>query len=87
MNEAGQWQSLAAGTTNDDGRLADLLSPGALIAGRYRLEFATGEYFQRQSQQTFYPSVTIEFNVSQPTEHYHVPLLLSPFGYTTYRGS
>lgn len=85
--DAGAWQPLAMGATNDDGRLPDLLKPGALSAGRHRLTFDTGKYFVRQQVESFYPSVTVEFEVADPTQHYHVPLLLSPFGYSTYRGS
>ncbi len=58
-----------------------------LEAKIYRLRFATGAYFQAQGVRTFYPAVDVMFQVHDPTEHYHVPLLLSPFGYSTYRGS
>ena len=78
---------LATGVTDADGRIGDLLPPGALAAGVYRLEFATAGYFQAQSADSFYPRVTVEFSISSAGEHYHVPLLLSPFGYSTYRGS
>jgi 5-hydroxyisourate hydrolase len=78
---------LARGTTNDDGRIADLLAPGTLEAGTHRLTFATGPYFAATGRPVFYPEVSIEFTVAAPGEHYHIPLLLSPFGYSTYRGS
>jgi len=83
----GQWQPLASGTTDDNGRITDLLAPGSLSAGRYRIAFATGPYFAQQNVAGFYPQVVVEFEISRPEEHYHVPLLLSPFGYSTYRGS
>lgn len=85
--EGGQWQELARGVTNHDGRIADLLPADSLAKGRYRITFATGEYFANQGVEHFYPQVAIEFEVDHPSEHYHVPLLLSPFGYSTYRGS
>jgi 5-hydroxyisourate hydrolase len=58
-----------------------------LIAGTYRLVFDTGAYFREQELEGFYPQVSIDFEVQDGTQHYHVPLLLSPFGYSTYRGS
>ncbi len=87
LGEDGRWHQIAEGTTDDDGRLADLIEPDTLEAGRYRLSFATGEYFQRRSIASFYPQVSVEFQVTDADEHYHIPLLLSPFGYSTYRGS
>ena len=81
------WQLIGEGETNHDGRVLNLQPPNQLLAGRYRLTFATDDYFQTQNVAAFYPQVTIEFNVTATTEHYHVPLLLSPFGYSTYRGS
>jgi 5-hydroxyisourate hydrolase len=85
--DAAAWQVLGMGVTNHDGRLMDVLKPGALTIGRHRITFDTGAYFQRQQVESFYPSVTVEFEISDPSQHYHVPLLLSPFGYSTYRGS
>jgi len=82
------WEALAAGTTNVDGRIADLLPDGTeLEVGVYRLHFAVGEYFAQQGVESFYPEVEIRFRFQNPEQHYHVPLLLNPFGYTTYRGS
>jgi 5-hydroxyisourate hydrolase len=79
---------LGRGVTDVDGRLRDLAPPGgALHAGTYRLRFDTGAYFRTQELDGFYPSVTVVFTVHDGREHYHVPLLLSPFGYSTYRGS
>lgn len=76
----GHWKPVGRGTTDADGRARDLLS-SAPEDGRYRLIFDTGEYSR------FYPEVTVTFVVEAGEEHYHVPLLLSPFGYSTYRGS
>jgi 5-hydroxyisourate hydrolase len=79
---------LGRGATDADGRLRDLLPAGqALGAGTYRLTFATGEYFAALGVEAFYPEVSITFQVRAAGEHYHVPLLLNPFGYSTYRGS
>ena len=77
------WQSVGGGTTDDDGRVQRLLA-GALIAGRYRLNFDLEGYL---GPDAFFPCVTIVFQALDPEQHYHVPLLLSPFGYSTYRGS
>lgn len=77
------WSTLGRGVTDADGRLIDLLrSDYALAAGTYRLTFSTGALLSG-----FFPEVTIVFSVDDPGQHYHVPLLVSPFGYTTYRGS
>jgi 5-hydroxyisourate hydrolase len=82
------WQPIGKGSTDLDGRLVDLLpAESALSAGQYRLSFATKEYFTALCATTFYPAVTIEFEVLDIQDHYHVPLLVSPFGYSTYRGS
>jgi 5-hydroxyisourate hydrolase len=87
-DEDGAWQELASGRTNEDGRLMNLLSDDfQLAAGVYQMTFDTGAYFRRQAAQNFYPFVTITFEITHPEQHYHVPLLLSPFGYSTYRGS
>lgn len=81
------WTKLGEGTTDADGRILNLLAREGFTAGQYRLTFAMGAYFQSQNISTFYPQVQIEFAVTAASEHYHVPLLLSPFGYSTYRGS
>lgn len=82
------WTRLAGGTTNDDGRCPDLLPSGtALSAGIYRLRFATAAYFLSLGVRAFYPEVQVIFEVDNIHAHYHVPLLLSPYGYSTYRGS
>jgi 5-hydroxyisourate hydrolase len=75
----------ATGETGDDGRC--LLVPGDLPAGTYELTFETGQFYTRQRVPSFYPEVTVAFRVQEPTAHLHVPLLLSPFAYSTYRGS
>lgn len=77
---------IALGETDADGRVSEL-GPAILPSGEYRIEFQTGAYFASSARATFYPRVTIEFIVGEPDEHYHVPLLLSPFAYSTYRGS
>jgi 5-hydroxyisourate hydrolase len=81
------WRELGRGATDEDGRLRTLLPSGAPVgAGTYRLVFDTGAYFARRSTRSFYPHVIVVFSVTAEP-HYHVPLLLSPFGYSTYRGS
>ena len=79
------WTEVGSGRTGEDGRLAELGSPDA--PGSYRLRFDTGAYFEAAGTRAFFPEVTVQFAVERPEEHHHVPLLLSPFGYTTYRGS
>ena len=78
----GGWQELAHGRTDDDGRVGDL--GDAPAPGRFRLRFDTAGYL---GEDAFFPEVTLQFSVARPEEHLHVPLLLSPFGYSTYRGS
>lgn len=78
---------IGRGVTDDDGRVRDLAPAGAIVPGVYQLRFATGAYFAESELDTFYSEVVISFVVHGGTEHYHVPLLLSPFGYSTYRGS
>jgi len=79
-------QQVATASTNENGRNSDL-GPTALEPGIYQLVFATGEYFAARGTATFYPRVTIDFHIRPGEDHYHVPLLLSPFAYSTYRGS
>ncbi len=82
------WQQMAYAMTDRDGRAGSLLDDDHELArGRYRLRFETGAYMERCGVPTFYPYAEIVFLVSDPEEHFHVPLLLSPFGYSTYRGS
>lgn len=80
------WTELAAGTTDSDGRIADI-GPERLTSGTYRLTFAVADYFAATGTPTFYPEVTVAFAVDSSEQHYHVPVLLSPFAYATYRGS
>ena len=80
------FRELARGLTNDDGRITDLLE-GDLQAGVYRMTFDTETYFKSQGVKGFYPFVPVVFRIEQEGEHYHVPLLLNPYGYSTYRGS
>jgi 5-hydroxyisourate hydrolase len=86
--DAGKWRRIGEGVTDSDGRLRTLVPDGAeLEPGRFRLVFDTDHYFASQGVRGFYPEVTIVFVVDPGERHYHVPLLVSPFGYTTYRGS
>jgi 5-hydroxyisourate hydrolase len=84
----GEWELLGGGQTDADGRLRSLLPDDArLDAATYRITFYTASYFDAQGVEGFYPEASVVFNVRDPAQHYHVPLLLSPFGYSTYRGS
>ncbi|WP_432432579.1 2-oxo-4-hydroxy-4-carboxy-5-ureidoimidazoline decarboxylase [Cryobacterium breve] len=80
------WHVLASAGTDADGRVS-ALGPADLPAGRYRLTFDTGRYFAGTGQPTLYPEVSVTIDLTDPAAHYHVPLLLSPFAYSTYRGS
>jgi 5-hydroxyisourate hydrolase len=80
----GEWRTTAQGRTDADGRIGSLGDPKA---GIHRLHFDTGEYFDAAGVAAFYPEVTVTFTVVDPTAHHHVPLLLSPFAFSTYRGS
>ena len=77
---------VAQGVTDDDGRVP-AFGPDALPSGTYHVIFGTGDYFAARQVATFYPSVTITVAIDETAAHYHVPLLLSPFAYSTYRGS
>jgi 5-hydroxyisourate hydrolase len=90
--KSSEWQIIGQGETDADGRLRTLMADRVpLAAGLYRLVFDTRRYFEGRGVRVFYPSVIITFEVAEDeanhAAHYHVPLLLSPFGYTTYRGS
>ena len=77
------WIEVGKGRTNRDGRIATFVAKEADLApGLYRLRFDIGSY-----QDGFFPEVIVTFTIANPSQHYHVPLLLSPFGYSTYRGS
>jgi hydroxyisourate hydrolase len=87
QSETGSWKKIAEGVSNKDGRITNLLVSGMLMKkGIYRLTFDSAAYFKAQNKKTFYPEITIQFETTDDS-HYHVPLLLNPFGYTTYRGS
>ena len=80
------WIEAGTGVTDENGRVTRLLGGSEVLqAASYRLTFSTGEYFK--PQECFYPEVTVLFEVRAPSVHHHIPLLLSPYGYTTYRGS
>jgi 5-hydroxyisourate hydrolase len=82
------WQELAKGITNNDGRIVGLLTDDVVLsAGVYRMHFATKTYFETNDEQGFYPYVDIVFELDGSNTHYHIPLLLTAFGYSTYRGS
>ncbi len=83
----GGWTEVATGVTDDDGRLTDWLPPDRPGIGTHRLLFDTGAYFARAGVASFYPAVTVTFLIDDADRHHHVPLLLSPFAYSTYRGS
>ena len=87
LNDSGMASALTTRQTDDDGRVRTLLAQDEVTPGRYRLVFDTGAYQAAHDATTFFPSVTVEFDVSDPRANYHVPLLLSPGGYMTYRGS
>ena len=82
------WRFVGDGVTDADGRLRSLMSAAVpLSSGVYRLVFDTAAYFRALGEDAFYPRIIVEFTVAEGESHYHVPLLLSPFGYSTYRGT
>ncbi len=85
--DGGTWATVAAGQTGTDGRLAGWLPDGEPAAGVYRLTFGTGAYFAARGLATLYPEVTVTVEVRAAGEHLHLPVLLSPYAYSTYRGS
>uniref|UniRef100_A0A4W2C7F3 5-hydroxyisourate hydrolase n=1 Tax=Bos indicus x Bos taurus TaxID=30522 RepID=A0A4W2C7F3_BOBOX len=82
-----QWTELKKSCTDRDGRCPGLLPPGQMKAGTYKLSFDTKGYWQKRGQESFYPYVEVVFTITNETHKFHVPLLLSPWSYTTYRGS
>ena len=82
-----EWKSLGTGLTDANGRCNTLMGEQKLQAGSYRLLFHAGSYYREQDTETFYSEIPIVFEILRPEAHYHVPLLISPFGYSTYRGS
>jgi 5-hydroxyisourate hydrolase len=85
-DENGVWKELSRGETDADGRIKNAL-PSPLSAGRYRFGFETGAYFRSQGHNCFHPYIEITFEVEDPAQKCHVPLLISPYSYSTYRGS
>jgi 5-hydroxyisourate hydrolase len=82
------WQKVGEGLTDIDGRITDLLpTTDLMVSGHYRLTFEVGPYFMLQDIDCFFPKISVDFTIKDAHQHHHVPLLLSPFGYTTYRGS
>lgn len=87
LDDGGVALALASASTNQDGRVGDLLAGHALEARTYRVVFETEPYFVATQQPVFYPRVEVFFRVARAGEHHHIPLLLSPYGYSTYRGT
>ncbi len=87
VRDGDTWRTVSQGTTDGDGRIGDLVAGGELAAGVHRLTFATGDWADDAGAEMFWPEVVVTFAVTAPDEHHHVPLLLSPYGYSTYRGS
>jgi 5-hydroxyisourate hydrolase len=86
--QSGDWVVLFSSRTGADGRCAQLLPPNeTLVAGVYRLNFDAARYFLTQKAKTLYPFIEVAFQVLEGESEFHIPLLLSPYGYTTYRGS
>jgi 5-hydroxyisourate hydrolase len=88
LTERGEWSELARDATDADGRVAQFEMPCAsLEAGTYRLRFETAAYFRSQGRPWLYPEIHLVIQIDDPARHYHVPVLLSPFGYSTYLGT
>lgn len=84
----GTWTTLTRTATDADGRVKALLPPGVMLrTGVYRLRFDVGAYFRRNNVEAFFPHVEVVFQITEAARHHHVPLLISPFGYSTYRGT
>jgi 5-hydroxyisourate hydrolase len=82
------WEKIGSGQTNSDGRVPGLCpAEQVLEAGSYCMDFAIGGYFESLEAPVFYPEARVVFNIDGDGQHYHIPLLLSPYGYSTYRGS
>ncbi len=82
------WTEIGTGKTNDDGRIPNLCEADKVMpAGTYQMHFDTAEYFNSVGDPVFYPWADVVFNITGDGQHYHIPLLLSPFGHSTYRGS
>lgn len=88
QQQADDWVMLGSAPTDEDGRVSDFLgSNDVLTAGIYKLTFYLSDYYSRLATESFYPYAEVAFEVAGDGQHYHVPLLLNPFGYSTYRGS
>jgi 5-hydroxyisourate hydrolase len=87
LERVDQAGTIAEGVTDDDGRLKTLTDPDGVPVGTYRLTFDTGAYFTKIAQEAFFPEAQVTFVIRNATDHFHVPLLLAPFGFSTYRGS
>ncbi|MBB3193306.1 hydroxyisourate hydrolase [Roseateles terrae] len=88
--ERGEWLPLGSGVTDAQGRIRALVPAAALsqwVAGDYRVIFRTGEFYARQRLSSFFPEIPVVFHVESAQQHYHVPLLLSQYGFSTYRGN
>ncbi|EPI9398007.1 hydroxyisourate hydrolase, partial [Shigella flexneri] len=81
------WLQLNTAKTDKDGRIKALWPEQTATTGDYRVVFKTGDYFKKQNLESFFPEIPVEFHINKVNEHYHVPLLLSQYGYSTYRGS
>ncbi len=87
MSNSGGWELLSSGITDSDGRIKNLLNDEVKIQnGIYKIKFYTKDFFEKNIIRSFYPFIEIVFEIDSE-EHYHIPLLLSPYGYSTYRGS
>jgi 5-hydroxyisourate hydrolase len=82
-----EWKPIGDSRTDANGRCADLMNSENAELGTYRLLFFSADYFRERDTKTFYPEIPVIFEVKDSAQHYHVPLLISPFGYSTYRGS
>lgn len=88
QKQANNWKILNSEKTDQDGRVKKLWPDNTKTEiGDYRVTFKTGKYFADNNQSSFFPEIPVEFNISDPEQHYHIPLLLSQYGYSTYRGS
>ncbi|MCU4413299.1 hydroxyisourate hydrolase [Acinetobacter sp. WU_MDCI_Axc73] len=88
QNQKGQWVKLNEKITNENGRISELYPDNKkLQQGIYRVTFKTGDWFKKHNENSFFPEVPVIFNVDGTVKHYHIPLLLSPYGYSTYRGN
>jgi 5-hydroxyisourate hydrolase len=82
-----EWLPVGNGVTNKDGRIQNMLNEKAVQKGLYKIVFFTGEYFEKKGLDAFYPEIDVKFQIKDPTQKYHIPLLLNQFGFSTYRGS